>query len=342
PFKVYQIGRVWRGERQQAGRYREFLQCDVDIIGSSRIEADAEIVAVLYETVKALGVTDFVIKVNNRKIMNGLMTYIGLDTARAPAVFRAIDKLDKQTWDTVADELQETGLNSEQVSQLKTFFELRDAKKEKLLDGMQDTLRDSSEAREGVEELRKLALSLQAFGVPDNGWCIDPVVVRGLGYYTGPVFEISLRGSEKIGSVGGGGRYDSLVERFSSAPVPATGASIGFDRLFKSVKSLGLTKLKNKTQVIVLNFDDAARDSCLKVTTELRRAGISTELYLGQEDNLKGQLAYATKRDVPVVVIIGSEEQAKNTAQLKDMKKRKQFEVPVTNVVRKIEELLIC
>ena len=338
PFRAYRIGKVWRGERQQAGRYREFLQCDVDIIGSSRPEADAEIIVVLVEVMKALGVKDAVIAVSNRKLLNGILQQLGVTDELAPKVLRAIDKLDKRSWDEIAEELQSIGLDTAQIEELKKLIDVRNDTADVVLDVLSERVADA-QGQEGISELRTLAKLLRAYQVPDTAWRIDTTIVRGLGYYTGSVFEIRIPESE-VGSVGGGGRYDTLVERFSTKPIPAVGASIGFDRLFTVLqKKNGIAVEAVGASVLVLNFADTARDICIAVTQELRDAGIATELYVGQEENLKGQLAYAVKRGVPVVLIIGDDEIKEGTVQVKDMRAGTQDAVKqqqVTAAVRKI------
>ncbi len=319
PFRAYRIGKVWRGERQQAGRYREFLQCDIDIIGSSRPEADAEIVVVLVEVMKALGVDDAFIAISNRKLLNGILKQLDITDTLVPQALRVIDKLDKRSWNEIAEELQSIGLDTAQIEELKKLIDVKNDTVDVVLDALSERVTDA-QGQEGISELRTLTKLLRAYQVPDTAWRIDPTIARGLGYYTGSVFEIRIPESE-VGSVGGGGRYDTLVERFSTKPIPAVGASIGFDRLFTVLqKKNGIAVEAIGASVLVLNFADAARDVCIAVTQELRGAGIATELYIGQEENLKGQLAYAVKRDIPVVLIIGDKEMQESVVQVKDMR----------------------
>lgn len=318
PFKRYQFGRVWRGERQQAGRYREFTQLDADIVGSSSITADAEIISLMYETMTALGFadSDFQIRISDRAILNKLSDIAGFEAAKTPGVLRMIDKLDKIGWEGVEKELTvAAGLSKEQVKKVRMYIEKGDE-----------------------AAFVPLAALLD---IPKKSYVFDLSVARGLGYYTGIVFETVLTKLPEIGSVFSGGRYDNLVSRFSPQSIPATGASVGVDRLFVAMEKLGMVKKeKNTAKVCVLNFEPTAEGQCVGVATELRGAGVSTNLYLGDEKTLKGQLAYAVSQEFPVVVIIGGDEEKRGVAQVKDMQKRTQTEVKQTDIVSAVKELL--
>ena len=342
PFKRYQMGKVWRGEKPQAGRFREFIQFDVDTIGSSRMAADAEIISLVYETMKALGFSNFLIKVNNRKILNGLAEQIGFSSEIAPNVLRVIDKLDKIGWEGVSDELSgELSFSDDQLRALKLFLDFRAGSQREAIDGVRELMSDSETAQEGIRELEEIMQSLEAMKVPADKWMIDLSVARGLGYYTGPVFETILTDAPEIGSVFGGGRYDDLVSRFGSASVPAVGVSAGVDRMFVAMTKLGLVaKRRIVSQVMVLNFEAECRSLCEGLAASLRRDGISTELYLGKEATLKGQLSFAVKREYPVVIILGNSERDKSVAQIKDMRSRKQKEVALENVSNVVNEIL--
>ena len=341
PFKRYQIGKVWRGEKPQAGRFREFVQFDADIVGSNKTSADAEIIALMYETLVALGLSRFVIKVNNRKILNGLPSFVGLEQTSNAEVLRTIDKLDKIGWEGVKMELVEKlNLGDSQTDKLKRFIDIRSDSQEETLARLAGLGADSSSIEEGSNELREIISHVKSLGVPDQMWRIDLSVARGLGYYTGPVFETTLTDIPEIGSVFSGGRFDDLVARFGERSVPATGASVGVDRLFAAMDKLGLIKKeKTVTQVLVLNFDDQAEDYCQRIVALLRSNKVRSELYLGKENSLKGQLTYATKQAVPVVIIAGGTEKTKQVAQIKDMAKRRQVETPfarITDIVKTV------
>lgn len=341
PFKRYQMGKVWRGEKPQAGRFCEFMQFDADIVGSNRTSADAEIISLMYETLTALGVSDFVIKVNNRKILNGLAAYVGYSPDKTVEVLRLIDKLDKSGWETISSEIAETAsLAPEQLDQLKRFLDLRAGSNEETVNSVLELMSKSPEAIEGAKELAEITTYADALGVPRSAWQIDLSVARGLGYYTGPVFETILLKLPGIGSVFSGGRYDDLVARFGGDNIPATGASVGVDRLFAALETLDLIpKKKTMTKAIVLNFDPSVETYCNKAVGLIRQAGIPAELYLGKEITIKGQLAYALRHEIPVIVIIGSRERDNNVVQVKDPKNRVQNEIPLAELpaaVRKI------
>ena len=274
PFKRYQIGRTWRGERQQAGRYREFLQCDVDIVGAPSVLADAEIVALMYETMKALGVSlgEFEIRINNRRVLDDLAKKCELDAEKITKTLRTIDKIVKEGKDAMREELKSgAGLSKNQVQCVDEFLEmsLKEAEKE-----MPDS--------KGIAELKKLFAYLNVLGVPKTVCREDFSIVRGLGYYTGSVFEVVLTKKLELGSVFSGGRYDNLIEKFSGSPMPAVGASIGLDRLFVALKEMNLPVVeKSLPSVLVLNFDESCEGVVLETAGELRKVGISTDIYLG-------------------------------------------------------------
>lgn len=334
PFKRYQMGKVWRGEKPQAGRFCEFMQFDADIVGSSRTSADAEIISLMYETLLALGVTDFIIKVNNRKILNGLTAYVGYSADKTVEVLRLIDKLDKLGWENISGELgDKIKLDQNQLKKLRKFLELRTGSNEEITSSVLKLMADSPEAVEGAKELRKITTFADALGVPRSAWQIDLSIARGLGYYTGPVFETTLLKLPSIGSVFSGGRYDDLVSRFGGDNIPATGASIGVDRLFAALETLGLIpKKRTVTQAIVLNFDANVEVYCHKAVGLLRKSGIPAELYLGKEITIKGQLTYALKQEIPAIIIAGSRELESGVVQVKDPKKRTQVAVPLAEL----------
>jgi histidyl-tRNA synthetase len=342
PFKRYQVGKVWRGEKPQAGRFCEFVQFDADIIGSSRTSADAEIVSLMYETLTALGVTDFLIKVNNRKILNGLATYVGYQADKTTEVLRMIDKLDKLGWENVSGELSDTiGLDQSQLDRLKKFLDLQEGSNEEIIASVLDLMESSPEAVQGVKELAEITAFADALGVPRKSWQINLSVARGLGYYTGTVFETTLLKLPSIGSVFSGGRFDDLVSRFGGDNIPATGASVGVDRLFAALETLGLVpKKKTTTKVTVLNFDETAEVYCNKIVSRLRKSNIAAELYLGKERTIKGQLAYALKQEVPVIVIAGGKECDREVVQVKNPRNRTQKEVLFSDLPDAVKSIL--
>ncbi len=341
PFKRYQTGKVWRGEKPQAGRFREFVQFDADIIGTDRLSADSEIISLMYETLKALGIENFIIKVNSRKILNGLPKFAGYDSKLNINVLKSLDKLDKMNWSEISKELQGKGLDKNQISKLEEFINLKSDSSEETLFNLESIMIDSLEAIEGIKELQEVCKNLEALEVPKDSWKIDLSVARGLGYYTGTVFETILLDLPSIGSVFSGGRYDDLVSRFGNQVMPSVGASIGVDRLFAALEKLELLKKEKTTvKVLVLNFDQESELYCQKIVGLLRKSGVSSEIYLGKETMLKAQFSYALKQEIPFVVIAGGDEMKKGIAQIKDLNKKEQIEVSFENIVEKVGDLL--
>jgi len=335
PFKRYQIGKVWRGESQQFGRYREFTQCDADVVGSANMMADSEMVALIYETLSGLGLKDFKIKINNRKILADLYKVAQFSKRLNNQVLRIIDKIDKQGWEGVKRELAGLKLSEGSLKMIESFIQA------KAFDEIEELFIGSKSAVEGIEELKTIDLNLKSLGVPGDKYSFDFSVVRGLGYYTGCVFEAVLTEGPVVGTVAAGGRYDSLLERFGSVPVQAVGMSIGIDRLFAALEKLGkIEKRKTISEVLVLNFDKACESEVLKIAADLRRAGIKTDLYLGKEETFKGQFAYGVSHEYPVLVIFGSKEKEGGLIQVRDMKAGRQAGVNAAGLVDRVKSVL--
>lgn len=324
PFRRYQIGSVWRAEQPQAGRFREFTQCDADIVGASGAAADAEILALACDLLKNLGL-EFTLKINSRPLLNSLLGLGGIGELRIPAALRAIDKLEKAGEEEVAKELKELGGDSQKILGWIKASRLED------LPGEVSNL---------VEDLAKVTDILAALGVPDSAWRFDFSIARGLGYYTGIVFETSLDEAPEFGSVLSGGRYDGLTAKFGPLNLPAVGMSLGADRLFAAMNKIGKVSEANSDAVVVLNFDSKSALVCAEIAGGLRTAGLKAELYAGEETGLGGQLNYALKAGARAVVICGGEEAAKGVAQIKDLKERKQKEVPMGEVVEEVKKIL--
>ncbi len=334
PFKRYQIGKAFRAEHPQMGRFREFMQCDADIVGSNSPMADAEIISLIYNSMMRLNLKDFTIKIGSRKILSGIIGELA-PKSDADSVLRIIDKLDKIGWEGVEEELKSL------KTDIKTS-DLKEALETDILTGGLTAKYPSSEIlKEGVDELTRVLDHLEALNVPRDNYIVDLSIARGLGYYTGIVFETILKDMPNIGSVASGGRYDGLIERFSKDNIPAVGVSIGVDRLFTALVKLGSLKpAKRLTEVLILNFDGSSAEKVQKMATLLRLDGINTEIYLGNDNSFKGQLAYAVKEEFPIVVIIGPKEMVGGTIQVKDMKKREQSEVPEAGLLSKVRQLL--
>ncbi len=339
PFLRYHIGKVWRGEHAQAGRYREFAQCDADIVGATSMVADAQIISLVYAVFSELGLASHVrIRLSNRKILNGLSEFLQFDASKTSQVLRAIDKLDKQQWPAVATELSDkVGLDAQQIDAIQEFLNLKGETPELLLDGAETLLKFGTLAQRGITELRELITHLDSLQVPRTAWNLDLSVARGLGYYTGTVFETTLSALPHYGSVCSGGRYDDLVARFSPLQLSGVGLSVGIDRLIAALDEVGLSRRQfAPAKVAVLDFDQTSRSTILGIVADLRAAGVSTSLYVGHDENLKGQLSWAVKGGFPYVIIAGANECARGVAQLKDMNARTQEEIPFPDLAARL------
>jgi len=320
PFKRYSISKAWRYEEPQSGRFREFLQADIDIVGSARMEADMECVSTAVDALKALELSDFEVRINNRKILEGMIEGLGIVDQHAAKVFRALDRLDKVGEEDVRKELMEFGLGEDKVERILGFTHY---KGEEGLDYAEKEFGFSKDALKGIEELRRLQELSDVFGL-GNFLCIDFSLVRGLDYYTGPVFEVRTR-TAQIGSVAGGGRYDRLIEKFGGPPTPATGISLGIERLYEvlSDKIKGSTKT-SATEVFVANVNEGVALDAIKISRELVKRGVSAESDL-MGRKLGRQLEYADNKGIPYVLIVGPEELKLGKFKLKDMRAKREI-----------------
>ncbi len=330
PFKRYQIQPVWRADRPQPhqGRFREFYQCDVDCVGSNSIIIDAEMVAITYEVLSRLGFTNFLIKINNRKILNGLVRYIGLDESFTQEVCRSIDKLDKVEWSEVEKELSEKNVSADSIHKLEGLM-----KQELTLENLKEELKDIDGCQEGIQELNQLFAILETWGIPSAVYKFDISLARGLDYYTGPIFETKLPDHPHIGSLTGGGRYDTLIGMFTGTEMPSVGTTLGLDRIFTAMQQLNLLEdVKTSTKVLVGNFGDATLESSLKLVAALRKNNINTEFY-PESAKMKKQFAYCDKKNIPFVCIIGETEQQEGKIALKNMKSGEQTVVSLAELL---------
>ncbi len=338
PYRRYAFGPVWRNEKPGPGRFREFIQCDADTVGSDRPEADAEIIAMAVEGLTAAGVPDggAVVKINTRKLLNGLLDRSGVaDPGQKLAVLRAIDKLDRLGPDGVRDllgkgRLDESGaftrgaeLAGEQIGAVMTFLTAATTGRSGALDTLAGVVGGSAEGDQGLEELARIDSALKGLGVAEDRAVFDPSVVRGLEYYTGAVFEaeLILKGpveSLRLGSIGGGGRYDDLVARFTGETTPATGFSFGVSRLAVALQAIHGQAAEVRGPVVVVAFDESAMADYFAVASELRRAGIPAEVYLGRS-GMRAQMKYADRRLSPAAIIIGEDERAAGQVTIKDL-----------------------
>ncbi|MFC5736266.1 histidine--tRNA ligase [Sinirhodobacter huangdaonensis] len=349
PYRRYTMGPVWRNEKPGPGRFRQFYQCDADTVGAPSVAADAEICGMLADALEAVGIPrgDYVVRVNNRKVLNGVMEVAGvLDptdpekfAAERGIVLRAIDKFDKfgetgvraligkGRLDESGDFTKGAGLTDAQADVVMGFMEAKRDTGAATVARLRELVAGSALGAEGVDELELIAALLDGQGYGPDRIVIDPSVVRGLGYYTGPVFEAELtfeildeKGRKRsFGSVAGGGRYDDLVKRFTGQTVPATGVSIGVDRLLAALRAKGRIGGTAQGPVVVTVMDRDRMGDYLAMASELRRAGLRAEVYLGNPKNFGNQLKYADKRESPVAIIQGTDEAARGVVQIKDL-----------------------
>lgn len=382
PYRRYAMGPVWRNEKPGPGRFRQFYQCDADTVGAPSVAADAEICAMLADCLEEVGIDrgDYVVRVNNRKVLNGVMEVAGLagedKEAERGIVLRAIDKLDRLGPDGVRALLGEgrkddsgdftkgAGLDDTQAEVVMGFMDAKRSTGAETVARLRELVNGSTIGAQGVDELELIADLLSAGGYGPDRIEIDPSVVRGLGYYTGPVYEAELtfdiqdeKGrTRNFGSVAGGGRYDDLVKRFTGQEVPATGVSIGVDRLLAALDAKGRLDKTADGPVVVTVMDKARMADYQTMVAELRQAGIRAEVYLGNPKNFGNQLKYADKRGSPVAVIEGGDEHEKGVVQIKDLilgaklaenasleewkDRPSQYEVPRDQLIAKVREIL--
>lgn len=379
PYRRFAMGPVWRNEKPGPGRFRQFYQCDADTVGSGSVVADVEICAMLADTLEAVGIDrgDYVIRINNRKVLNGVLEVMGLsDDDQRANVLRTIDKFDKVGASGVRELLGKgrldasgayidgVGLSDEQAEPVLAFLTSKADDTAGTLANLRTAVGVSNVGAEGVAELEQMADMFNAGGYGPERVVIDPSVVRGLGYYTGPVFEAELtfeitdeKGrARSFGSVAGGGRYDDLVKRFTGQEVPATGVSIGVDRLLAALHMKGRLTAETIGPVVVTVMDRDRMADYQGLVSELRQAGIRAEVYLGNPKNFGNQLKYADQRNSPIAIIQGGDELAAGTLQIKDLilgakiaetatheewkDRPSQFEIPRADLVARITALL--
>jgi histidyl-tRNA synthetase len=339
PFRRYQMQRVYRGESAQRGRFREFYQCDIDIIGKDdlSIRYDAEVVAVIASVFRELAVGPFTIQLNNRKLMRGFFERAGVvDGEQQMLVLREVDKLDKRGVDYVRRTLTGEGFNLpvERVDEILAFVALRSSSHAQALDLLGAIGGGNAQLDAGIAELTEVLNLVKGFGVPESDYALNFSIARGLDYYTGTVYETILTDHPQIGSVCSGGRYENLASHYTKSRLPGVGISIGATRLYYQLREAGLIGTAESTvQVLVTQMDAALMPSYLEIATELRRAGINTELVL-DSGKLGKQLKYASKAGIRFAVIVGENEVAKSVVMVKDLAKEEQFEVPRAELIK--------
>ncbi len=336
PFKRYQIGKVYRGERPQKGRYREFYQCDIDIIGDGELSIvnDAEMPSVIYSTIKELGFDEFTIKINNRKLLNGLFLELELNE-ESVEIMRIIDKLEKIGKENVIKCLQDLNVEDQKIEKILDFIEIDGSTDEKLekLRGLDFT---NELFNQGLEELSEVVKYVRLFGVPDTHFMVDLTIARGLDYYTGTVYETFLNNYREVGSVCSGGRYDNLAEFYTDRKMPGVGVSIGLTRLFSKLSELNILKEETKSiaKVLVVSMTEEP-NRALEVGAAFRNAGINTDVYI-EDKKIKAKFKYADKLQIPYVAIIGEDEEKNGTVSLKNMETGEQEEVSIEKAIEKL------
>ena len=337
PFRRYQIGKVYRGERPQKGRFREFYQCDIDIIGDGELSIinDAEMPAVIYSTIKDLGFEDFTICINNRKLLSGLFKELDLED-KSVDIMRIIDKIEKIGKENVIECLKDLELSENQINDIINFIEIS-GKTEEKIDSLEKLNYTNEIFNEGLEELKQVVKYVKAFDVPDSNFKVDLTIARGLDYYTGTVYETFLNEYRELGSVCSGGRYDNLAEYYTDKKLPGVGISIGLTRLFYKLNELNALKEEQNSIAKVLVVSMVEDNSkALEVATALRNQNINAEVYL-ENKKIKAKFKYADRLAIPYVIVIGEDEIANNTVTLKNMQTGEQETLKIEEVIKKIK-----
>lgn len=332
PFRRYQIQRVYRGERAQRGRFREFYQCDIDVVGKDAlsIRFDAEILAVIHAVFSELGIGDFTVQLNNRKLMRGFFEGLGIaDGDRQMAVLREVDKLDKRGVDAVRETLVGEGfeLSADTVKKILDFVAVRSTSHADALARLDALGQGSDTFNQGVAELREVLELVHALGVPESDYCLNLSIARGLDYYTGTVYETQLDGYPQIGSICSGGRYDDLASHYSKSKLPGVGISIGLTRLFWQLREAGLVAGvdESSVQAMVALMEENQLTESLDIARRLRAGGINTEVQM-EPKKLGKQFQYASRAGIRFVVLAGEDELARGVVTVKDLAREQQFE----------------
>lgn len=336
PFRRYQLGKVFRGERNQKGRFREFYQCDIDIIGNGQLSIlnDAEIPSVIYSTFKDLGFASFTIRINNRKVLNGFFSALAL--ANKADVLRIIDKLDKIGPEAVINELRALGLEESAIVKLMTFIQLKGTNEE-VLTKLRAMNLDNPEFNLGLEELTQVISYVGLLNVPEENYQIDLTIARGLDYYTGTIYETILNDYPSIGSVCSGGRYDNLAGYYTKQQLPGVGISIGLTRLFYQLKEANFFKIDHPapSEVLIVTLGTTV-DYALNVAQKLRAQGLTLQLYY-EDGKLAKKLAYADKLSIPWVILLGENEVTENIVTLKNLQTGEQRSLDIDDAIELIK-----
>lgn len=332
PFKRYQIQPVWRADRPQKGRYREFYQCDADVVGTNSLVCESEFILMINEVMNTLGLTDFTIKINNRKLLTAITDLIG-EHGKEATFCVAIDKLDKIGREKVEEELSNNGFSPAGIKKLAPVFDMKGSNNE-ILKQLEDLLIDSEAGKEGIDELKQVFGYLNDFGAEDQKVELDLTLARGLSYYTGIILEVKANNSSITSSITGGGRYDNLTGVFGMDGVSGVGFSFGVDRIYDVMDDLNLfpKEYEASTKVLLLNFDAGSFKESLKVLAQLRAANIKSEVY-PDAVKIKKQMNYANKKGVPFVLMIGENEIKEGKFQLKNMRTGEQQQLELHEII---------
>ena len=331
PFKRYQIQPVWRADRPQKGRYREFYQCDADVVGTNSLLCEAEIVLMIDEVLSNLKINDFTIKINNRKVLTGIAEAIG-ENGKEAIICVAIDKLDKIGEEGVVKELLEKGISETAIAQLMPIIALEGDNLEKL-NKLRDVLISTPTGQAGLDELSKVFEYLKSFDIQNAKLEFDIALARGLSYYTGCIFEVKAN-NVQMGSISGGGRYDNLTGMFGLPDVSGVGFSFGVDRIYDVLEELNLfpNDQQTTTKVLIAAFDEEAEKYSLKILQKLRLAGINSELY-PEQAKMKKQMSYADSKKIPFVILVGSDEVSSNLLTFKNMETGEQQKLSIEQII---------
>ena len=337
PFKRYQIGKVYRGERPQKGRYREFYQCDIDVIGENlSLMYDAEILAVIYNTFKKLSFGEFTIHINNRKLLNGFFESLDLEM-KSIDVLRIIDKIDKIGVSGVKEELSLIPITNEKIDKIIEFVSIKGNNTE-IINSLQNLEIKNSTFITGLEELQKVIKEVKAFGLEESYYVIDLTIARGLDYYTGTIYETKLNDYPSLGSICSGGRYDNLTDYYTDKALCGVGISIGLTRLFYQLKEAGIIKSSSKTlsKVLIIPFSKENMDYAIKISSLLRKNKIICDVYY-EEKGLKQKLKYANRLGIPYVCIVGEDEEKQNKVTIKNMETGGQKTISLEEIISEIK-----
>ena len=343
PFRRWQIQRVYRGESAQRGRFREFYQCDIDVVGKDQlsIRYDAEIPAVIAAIFRELSIGEFTIEINNRKLLRGWFEGLGIDAERQPLVLREIDKLDKRGPEHVRGVLaSEFGFDAATIEKLMTFVAIRSTGHDDAIAKLDALGAGTPMFEQGRSELREVLALVRAFGVDEKNYAINLSIARGLDYYTGTIYETVLNEHRKLGSICSGGRYDDLASHYTGSKLPGVGISIGATRLFWQLREAGLIGgARSTVQALVTLMDEADLPRYVELATELREGGIATEVQL-EPKKLGKQFHYADRAGIRFVLVLGSEEIAKGVVTVKDLRRETQVEVSRAGLVETLRRAL--